>query len=760
MIYYLPLEIKGRGFHIAALQEHQPQIASPIKQYVLENRSSVTNLFNLDSDTRLIAAQGGFSQDLYWSTVTLDFDATLKQLTLNVTTVSGTEPPLPTRPNVVTNKAPTVVHTTFDKAKGHLKIALKANQFGSFEVVLQADVLGTKVASKFKLHVAPAIKIWDVALDFGSEASQLSKRSANGGTRQAIPLIDGFKLFYKDKNAEPNTDFIQYDKAGFFRSIFFIPNNEDALLSTIDPPHTQNELIPMLNDSKKGGHQFDTQLPTIKLAALGIDNTKTVQVNGGSYTLGDLSKKIYRKLIFNFLHVACNSIKSERTFYLRFKLLIPNVFKQVDITNLVQSVEKYAEEFKNRFTDYQLKGIEISTVSESDAAFAGYMLTPNLNLQINGKYAIIDAGRGTTDYSVVEILRPHEGVNLYRAGFVGAGAMLTFAFIDTVITTILVEHLGKTLTPAQRLAFFEEKICGVSVELNWQLKFLSLIERLKARYEQGMENPDSEPLILKQPNILNTPLNILNNLLEDFVDKKVEYFIQDKFGFIKATTDALANRIFADFQKLPVEFSRLNGIILSGRGFLFEPLRDALKQKFEKITTNIVLSAEPKNVCMDGAFTSSSFNGNCNMEGIPYAATLLTNRPQQLAPPPPPVAQHRALALLDRIRAIINAPDSDAVPAQTRKKYYQDIHKFLKGGSRQLVNQGDIICISGHVYEHDLRLQKSEVNLFFTGEGFLIRTANRVETLRDINRQDINDAFTAKTLFPTLTGKTLPLGII
>lgn len=758
MIYYLPLEIKGRGFHIAALREHQPQIASKTKQYVLENRNIITNLFNLDSDTRLIAAQGGFSKDLYWSTVTIDFDENLKQLTLNVTTVSGNAP-LPARPNVVTNNASTVVHTTFNKDKGHLAIALQANQLGTFEVVLQADVSGTKVTSKFKLHVAPARAIWDVALDFGSEASQLSKRSANGGARQTIPLIDGFKLFYDDKKAEPNEDFIQYDRAGFFRSIFFIPDNQDALLNTIDPPNTEHELIPMLNDSKKGGYQFDTQLPTIKLAALGIDNTKTVQVNGGRSTLGDLSKKIYRKLIFNFLHVACNSIKSERTFYLRFKLLIPNVFKQVDITNLVQSVEKYAEEFKNRFTHYQLKGIEISTVSESDAAFAGYMLTPNLNLQINGKYAIIDAGRGTTDYSVVEILRPQEGVNLYRAGFVGAGAMLTFAFIDTVITTILVEHLGKTLTPAQRLTFFEEKICGKSVELNWQLKFLSLIERLKARHEHGMENPDSELLIPKQPNILNTPLNILNNLLENFVNKKVDYFIQDKFGFIQATTDALANRIFDDFQKLPVEFSRLDGIILSGRGFLFGPLCDALKQKFEKITPNIVLSPNPKNVCMDGAFTSSSFNGNCNMEGIPYAATLLTNKPQQLAPPPP-IAQPRVIALIGRIRAMINAPDPDAVPTKSRKKYYQDIHKFLKGGSRQLVNQGDIICISGHVYEHDLRLQKSEVNLFFTGESFLIRTANRVETLRDTNRQDINDAFTAKTLFPTLTGKTLPLGII
>jgi hypothetical protein len=759
MIYYLPLEIKGRGFHIAALHEHQPQIAPVIKQYVLENKNINTKLFSLDNDTRFIAAQGGFSQDLYWSTVAIDFDENTNLLTFNLTTVSGKEPPLPTRPNVVSNNAPKVVHTTF--TNGNLEIALHAHWLGALEVVLQASMLGTKVSSKLRLHIAPVRAIWDVALDFGSEASQLSKRPANGGHAQRIPMIQGFKLFYTDKATASSKDFLQHDKEGFFRSIFFAHSSSDAVLNTTDAPNTQNELIPMLNDwTKQGTFRFHTMLPTIKLAALGVQNTKTLQLKDGFYTLGDLSKKIYRKLIFNFLHTACNSIKNGRDIYLRFKLLIPNVFKQVDITNLVQSVEKYADLFKNQFPIYGLKGIEISTVSESDAAFAGYMLTPNLRLRNNGKYAIIDAGRGTTDYSIVEILSPTEGVSLYRSGFIGAGAMLTFAFIDTVIKTILVDHLDKALTPHQRLTFFLEKICGKGVELIWQLEFLALIEALKARHEQGIQNPASDPLIPNQANILNTPLNILNGLLKEFVDKKTDYFIQDKFGFIKATTDALANRIFDDFQKLPVEFSKLDGIILSGRGFLFEPLRDALRQKFATITTNVEFSAQPKGICMDGAFTSSRFNGNCNMEGMPYAISFLTNQQQQLAPPPPlPEIQQSALSkLLKWFQAFVNSKDEDAAPVQQRKNYYQDIHKFLKGGSRQIVNSGDRICISGHVYEHHLKFNKSEVNLFFTGADFLVRTQNDTKPLTDTSSLSNNDAFTKKTLFPTILDTNLPLG--
>lgn len=757
-MYYLPLEIKGRGFHIAALRKAGHDNPSPIKQYVLENRGVSTRLFNFDSDTRLIA-DGGFSKDLDWMHLTIDFDASLQRLIINIKTIGvKTAKPDRKKPYTVSEGLPILC----DEAGGHVEIMAAATLIGTFEVLIQADIQGLATHStRFILHIAPMTQIWDIALDFGSEASQLSKRAANSGNPQMVPMINSLKSFYTDFIPIRKDEFLQHDKDGFFRSIFFAAAEAENRLEITDKPNTTHEIVPMLNAWK----QYDqfkthTMLPTVKLVTLGIKNAKTLKVNGFARSLGDVAQQLHRKLIFNFLHAACASIQHANPLYLRFKLLIPNVFNQSDITLLVQEMERESALFITKFEkEYQIKGIEVSTISESDAAFAGYMLNPNLELRQNGKYAIIDVGRGTTDYSVVEIIRPTEAVGLYRSGFIGAGAMLTFSFIDTVITTILVDHLQKSLTNQQRQTFFQDKICSNKADLSWKLNFLALIEKIKARHEKVMENPESDELITRRKDILNTNLDTLSTALLDFVDAKTDFYIKDRFGFIKNTTDELANRIFDHFKKLPKEFATLDGIILSGRGALFSPLEKALREKFK--STQIVLSEQPKNICIDGAFTANRFNGNCNMEGIPYAVRFLGDQTQELSTN----IQMDAPILSGFDTFIRNAKQwfTEEEKNVAPTKYYQDIQKFLKGHARQQMKANERICISGNVYSHsnDFKIDKENINLFFTGEYFLIRNKDKAEILRaDTRSLNITDPFIAKTLFPTMHGTDLPLGVI
>ncbi len=765
MHYYLPLEIERLRFHIAALYPIQEANPAPVKQYVLIKQVGAVPLFNIDADTYFVA-HGGMKEDLDWTSFHIDFDAIRNQLKINFKTVAHTDRPAHDRiPYTKSDNAP--IECTQHPHRPDIALALKSGKEGTFKLELNLeDAEGNLThSSQLILHIVSNQNVWDVALDFGSEASQLSVHRASSGAAvasvQMIPYL--VSSFYKDYEKIKHEDFMQYDRDGLFRSVFLAAS--EGILKQTDAPNTARELVPMLtlqslmDELKTKKYKL---LPTVKLATFGIGGSEIVTVNGQQEMLSNLVSKIHRKLIFNFLHTACKSITSSSDRYIRFKLLIPNVFNQTKIKELVEKMERDTVHFIKNFPDYKLKGIEIATMSESDAAFAGYRAPVTAPLKANGKYLIIDAGRGTTDYSIVELTAAKEAVGLYRSGFIGAGALLTFSFLDTLVMHLLKEHYNKVLkkeiSQADRVDFFKKVIC--EADAKWQTAFFQSVEQLKQGYgrhiqEKGVLVPeviDGE----KVPDLMKVDLNTLNNWLKDGFLKKTNRSMADSFGFIQKTTDALISHLLTDIQNIPNAFAqidKLDGIILSGRGFLFKPLVTALKARFGE---KVVLAENLKNICIQGAFTNHRFNGNCNMIGIPYAAVTRDDGKQVIQQQP--LTPLQAAIPTKSWRDWLSWGEKRAVnkPKQGKDNYFRDIEGFLKGyGDTHFNGTTEAIFVSGQEYEQQLPATNGLVNLFFTGRDFLIRSETHVDTLTPVPTlaTSTEKGFAAKTLFPALNAK-------
>jgi hypothetical protein len=769
MHYYLPLEIERLRFHIAALYPIQEVNPAPIKQYVLTKQVGAAPLFNIDADTYFVA-HGGMKEDLDWISFHIDFDVTHNHLKINFKTTPHTDKPAHDKvPFTKVDAAP--IECTQHPKRPDIALSLKSGKEGAFKLDLNLeDATGNIThSSQLLLHIVPNTNIWDIALDFGSEASQLSvHRASSGGTVTSVQMIPYLvSSFYKHYEKVKEEDFMQYDRDGLFRSVFLAAS--EGVLRQTDPPNTDRELVPMLtlqslmDELKTKKYKL---LPTVKLATFGIGGSEIVTVNGQTEMLSNLVGKIHRKLIFNFLHTACKSITANADRYIRFKLLIPNVFNQTKIKELVEKMERDVVYFIKDFPEYKLKGVEISTMSESDAAFAGYRAPVTAPLKANGKYLIIDAGRGTTDYSIVELTAAKEAIGLYRSGFIGAGALLTFAFLDTLVMHLLKEHynkvLKKELSQVDRVEFFKKVIC--EADAKWQTAFFQSVELLKQGYgrhiqEKGVLIPevvDGE----KVPDLMKVDLNTLNNWLKEGFLKKPNRSMADSFGFIQKTTDALVSHLLTDIQNIPNAFAqidKLDGIILSGRGFLFKPLVAALKARFGE---KVVLAENLKNICIQGAFTNHRFNGNCNMIGIPYAAITRDDGKQ--------VIQHQPLTPLQPIKTAKSWWDwlpswgengKSAAPARSKQgkdNYFRDMEGFLKGyGDTHFNATTEAIFVSGQEYEQQLPATNGLVNLFFTGRDFLIRSETHVETLTPVPTlaTSTEKGFAAKTLFPALNAK-------
>jgi hypothetical protein len=225
---------------------------------------------------------------------------------------------------------------------------------------------------------------------------------------------------------------------------------------------------------------------------------------------------------------------------------------------------------------------------------------------------------------------------------------------------------------------------------------------------------------------------------------KVNNSMGDLFGFIQKNTNALADHIEQEIINIPNEFiqlNQLNGVILSGRGFKFEPLVAALKVKFGP--NRVVEALNPKSVCIKGAFSNHRFNGNCNMIGIPYVAVTVGNTKQTLQQPPPPPSWREKLKNLWQPKHHL----------EIKSNYYRDIQGFLKGyGNTYLNTQEAAIFVSGQEYQHNLPPTNGEVNLFFTGKDFIVRTQDHVAILIPPSplATVLEHQFAAKTLFPAL----------
>lgn len=474
------------------------------------------------------------------------------------------------------------------------------------------------------------------SLDFGSEASQIhlstSKHEDNMNIRDAFVDIVG-----EDKNKDYWQGRRKDDKT-LYKSIYHI-HKEPAATNFGDMPMVNGDrnflqsLLPVTSSTKD-----HILLPNLKLVEqltglISHDNI-TFKENGfmGNVVMGpitanlsslELANGILRQILCNFLAVILKSEPNKE--YLHFILLVPNVYLQDKVNKLVTGLYDDFNLLREKPLFSRYKGIEVSIVSESDASFFGVRARADkddLPFIKDANYLIIDAGKGTTDFSFIS----QRGQNLanyssmYRSGIPASGHVLTYAFYDALRSYF--HHIGCG-------DFFDDIMSkSVGKETSEILNFVSLLEQFKIRSKDLVEDNtiDSEAMAL-ETNYLNT-LAHLNTFLSNLLKRGkmipgMTAALNEKIGLM---TSLLKDSIVG-YTKNKLKDVTCNKVFLTGRAFMLHQFREAVSTML--VDNGVVLSKTDifyrydltKSICTYGAMKvgeQSVVNKNSNMLGCPH----------------------------------------------------------------------------------------------------------------------------------------------
>ncbi len=438
---------------------------------------------------------------------------------------------------------------------------------GMLDVVIVFHASDMRYAASLRFYYASGDSIKEAGLDFGSEACQIME-----GPTDAAPA-DHFDLYGVMKNSfggESNTaglidDKIEQYDPGFqrlYRSVFYMSKG----VSSDDQEKTKFRFISGFTDATSlNSHLQSWQLiPNLKLIANNASMQNTfprVQQNF-----------VYKRLLESVIKSFVKSLRHRN--YLRFTLLVPNIYNVKQVNELQRTVRQLL------ISDF--KGVEVGVVSESDAAFLGAL--GRLHVQPNHYYIIVDCGKGTTDFSVVEVDIQTQCKTTYRNGFAGAGNLITFSFLESLL------HFLKDFpaaTDEAKLVFEKLVLEGLHDDTSSYLRkqLFDFCERSKIRYDHTLSAEEATlewiskfeyDQIFDQTISNYTVIDSFIKALSTSELPVVDWggHIENAYQYIALTVSNQLSFIYTMLAKKKVQFG---GIVLSGRGFAFKPLAESMK---------------------------------------------------------------------------------------------------------------------------------------------------------------------------------------
>lgn len=503
----------------------------------------------------------------------------------------------------------------------------------TYEIVDEYEITSTYFGAIRICEYSNDDTLLKASLDFGSEASQIhlstSKPEDNMNIRDAFVDIVG-----EDKDKDYWQGRREDDKT-LYKSIYHI-HKEPAATNFGDMPMQNKEKnflqSLLLVTAPTTDHIL---LPNLKLVEqltglLSLDNITFKEsgfmgtVDNGPITANlsslELANGILRQILCNFLAVIMKNEPGKE--YIHFILLVPNVYLQEKVNKLVAGLYDDFNLLREKDIFRGYKGIEVRIVSESDASFFGVRArTGKTNLPFikDANYLIIDAGKGTTDFSFIS----QTGNNLanyssmYRSGIPASGHVLTYAFYDALRSYFHNIGCGDFFDDMMRESDTDEI-----------LYFVSLLEQFKIRSKDLVEDKtiDSVAMALKT-NLMNT-LAHLNKFLSDVLEMGkmipgMTAALNEKIGLM---TSLLKDSIVG-CTKNKLKDVTCNKVFLTGRAFMLQQFRDAVSKML--VDNGVVVSKTDifyryeltKSICTYGAMKVGEqcvVNKNSNMLGRPH----------------------------------------------------------------------------------------------------------------------------------------------
>jgi hypothetical protein len=658
----------------------------------------------------------------------------------------------------------------FDQNKVTLRIVLEVN--------------GESYSNALDLYLAHPSQFLGIALDFGSESSQMAvKRYTNDfNLQEKKPEIENLfrniVSYHKSQgwvSQNETVDFYQEEKnTNFYKSLFFLKEQLSGEYEDIDHEVFIKNIadnLKMLVNTKDGFNTLTEQkfhqLPNLKIIHKHEDLLSGVsfEIEKDGYGIPIKMSEIKQKVYNTILKVMITSfLKKEfirynnATRFIRLMLLVPNIYDTSDINYIQHQLHNIFRELSEREYNGKILAWEVLTISESDASFIGYLNKNNISVQKDRDYIIIDSGKGTTDFSIIRTgkdnifdLKP-----VYRNGFSGAGNMITYAIFET-----LLHYIRQTAqTNQSSIKYIKDKIVRVltSDDLERKNNFYNELERLKYNYkgsnvsaqvrntwDYAKSGDISFKDLIEYGDGINTLISLLNGIEN----------VADFYNYIDETCAFIAGSAVHYLKLIKDNKKDFNcaGIVLTGRSFMFKPLVDKLKQNLvqqlgvNESQINLLNSSELKDICIKGVF-NNSIKLNAEMTGYPIQLIFADAEPKREEPAAKNPAAPRKSFFARLFNDLNNFEQAEKVLAFDNNLNFDKLQnsQFLIGSKTYRISGNDIFQKTPGAHY--------EANVEFTHKGYFIRRKNNgvvdniapMKAIEDMDHSDMG--IIIPSLFP------------
>lgn len=591
-------------------------------------------------------------------------------------------------------------------------------------------------------------EVCTASLDFGSEASQVYFKgdAANLNLREAFCDLAGYDKRGAYWQGRPNDD---AEQLTLYKSIYHIHtrpgrtffgdlpmnNKERTFIQSLLPVDHANFDNLVLLPNLKLIELLDYQIHSTDIDFGSPENTDLIKRQRESLGSKELRQSVLRQILCNFLAVIMYRKRQNgiHNLCLRFTLLVPNVYYQnkvaAIIDGLYEDFDLLCKKHHDKFQCY--RGIEIQTVSESDASYFGVYLQHDSD-RVNkfGAYSlIIDAGKGTTDFSLLH----QTGTNLshyesiYRSGIPASGHVLTYAFYEAIRDYFATIGKKDTFELLIRNTFESRQTRNL-------LSLVAALEEQKKNYghfssQDNMENVEGRSIAEDTTNMENL-IKYINWLNEH----------QLAIVGVKNKVEEKVNKMVTLLETSIIKYAKehqltLLRVYLSGRAFRFSPFKDSVIAKLKE--SGLIISTDQvefndglaKSACLQGGIADKDYtiNRKSTMLSVP---TMSENVGETSS------WRKRLRHLFMRDKPVIADVDFDF------------FYKGLKKGNVSNVT----IDICGRIIERGFPTSR-DAFLYFVGDGYLLKAGRNSEMLKEDAQfyqcdREILVQLTKESLFP------------
>ncbi len=496
-------------------------------------------------------------------------------------------------------------------------------------IILQFGVSG--ILQKKIIHIYVEDVVYNAIVDFGSEASQACWLSDDNNPKY-IKLTTAIRNA-SDLGTYDDADFIQYEQdenKDFYRSIYYIKEElTDSDSEKLDVwPDYKDDTIRFLwnvkdetkNEPKDKANTY-IQIPNTKILNYITDGyaNNHIIIDNEKIEIKDIKEGVIPTLLMNNIILqtllAIEKVikiqkNSGKACGLILYVLMPNIYPihivSQKLNQLAENIKKIKENKDKKYNKYikdnnadndnndiiipHINGIELRYISESDASLLGYINLSNNKLFDNTEkkdYLIIDAGKGTLDFSLTEVHSKNAITNKRRGGIVGAGAAITYGVLVGLVNEYLTgyckdydtkpiddkEHLIQTFIFNQILK------CPDIAIVNKTMKNIEEYKKVHNSYYgkgYGDITPDSTLASTFEDLTLKDGKNCFNNVVKSWIEnrkklsEKSAKYVTAEIELI--VQEALTRMISSLYNE------KANVVVFTGRGCLMKELRAKLKE--------------------------------------------------------------------------------------------------------------------------------------------------------------------------------------